>query len=216
MKKRPTLVGLFSFGGLWGKGPQWALPLLAHLAGGLMSRPAVSGPAGAWPWHQIACQISRPQAAYPCAPAARNAGKGPACGALAGGVEIAAPQGRRGAAWTRPQTGAAGERPACRQPRLGRCKRRGAGGGYAGRRGRRQSRACKASAAGGAGRHGWPERRRPGRRGGRPHSPHTVGAGPPRSTCAATGTGEEQSKARCKRPRRGLALLCGGVPPCNG
>lgn len=40
MKKRPTFVGLFSFGGLWGKGPQWALPLLAHLAGGLMSRPA--------------------------------------------------------------------------------------------------------------------------------------------------------------------------------
>ena len=55
-----------------------------------------------------------------------------------------------------------------------------------------------------------------GRRGGRPHSPHTVGAGPPRSTCAATGTGEEQCKARCKRPRRGLALHCGGVPPCNG
>ena len=123
-----------------------------------------SGPAGAWPWHQIACQISRPQAAYPCAPAARNAGKGPACGALAGGVEIAAPQGRRGAAWTRPRTGAAGERPACRQPRLGRRRRRGAGGGYAGRRGRRQSRACKASAAGVAGRHGWPERRRPDRK----------------------------------------------------
>lgn len=40
MKKRPTSVGLFSFGGLWGKGPQWALPLLVHLAGDLMSRPA--------------------------------------------------------------------------------------------------------------------------------------------------------------------------------
>lgn len=48
-----------ALGGLWGKGPQWALPLLVHLAGGLMSRPAASGPAGAWPWHQIAGQIPR-------------------------------------------------------------------------------------------------------------------------------------------------------------
>lgn len=57
---------------------------------------------------------------------------------------------------------------------------------------------------------------RPGRRRGRPHSPHRVGAGPRRSTDAATGAGEEQSKARRRRPRRGLALLCGGVPPRNG
>lgn len=48
-----------ALGGLWGKGPQWALPLLVHLAGGLMSRPAASGPVGAWPWHQIAGQIPR-------------------------------------------------------------------------------------------------------------------------------------------------------------
>lgn len=142
--------------------------------------------------------------------------KGPACGALAGGVQIAAPQGWREAARPRPRRGAVGERPASRQPRLGRRRRRGAGGGYAGRRGRRQSLASKASAGGVAGRQGWPERRRPGRRGGRPHSPHRVGAGPPRSTYAATGEGEEQRKARCKRPRRGLALRCGGVPPSNG
>lgn len=49
-----------------------------------------------------------------------------------------------------------------------------------------------------------------GRRGGRPHSPHRVGAGPPRSTCAATGTGEEQCKARRAAPQGlGLALRRG-------
>ena len=123
-----------------------------------------------------------PQRAYLCAPAARNAGKGPACGALAGGVQTAAPRRGKGCS-SSPQPG----------PRLG----WGA-----------------APPARGPGPLRPPGGR--GRRGGRPHSPHTVGAGPPRSTCAATGTGEEQSKARCKRPRRGLALLCGGVPPCNG
>lgn len=51
-----------------------------------------------------------------------------------------------------------------------------------------------------------------GRRGGRPHSPHTVGAGPPRSTCAATGTGEEQCKARCKRPVGAWPCIAEGCP----
>lgn len=212
MKKRPTLVGLFSFGGPCPReGRGIPFPYLAHAGAGVILSQPLRLDRSPRVWH------SRPQAAYPCAPAARNAGKGPACGALAGGVEIAAPQGRRGAAWTRPRTGAAGERPACRQPRLGRRRRRGAGGGYAGRRGRRQSRASKASAAGGAGRHGWPERRRPGRRGGRPHSPHTVGAGPPRSTYAAAGEGEEQSKARRAAPQGlGLALRKGAPEQRSG
>lgn len=61
---------------------------------------------------------------------------------------------------------------------------------------------------------GVPERRRPGRRRGRPQSPHVVGAGPRRSTYAATGEGKEQSKAR--RRRLVLALLCGRGAPSNG
>ena len=74
-----------ALGGLWGKGPQWALPLLVHLAGGLMSRPAER------PRRGLALASDRrsdtpPQRAYLRAPAARKAGKGPACGALAGGV----------------------------------------------------------------------------------------------------------------------------------
>lgn len=96
-----------------------------------------------------------PQRAYLCAPAARKAGTGPACGALAGGVQIAAPRRGKGCS-SSPQPG----------PRLG----WGA-----------------APPARGPGPLRPPEGR--GRRGGRPHSPHTVGAGPPRSTCAATGTG---------------------------
>lgn len=111
-----------------------------------------------------------------CAPAARKAGTGPACGALAGGVQIAAPRRGKGCS-SSPQPG----------PRLG----WGA-----------------APPARGPGPLRPPEGR--GRRGGRPHSPHTVGAGPPRSTCAAPGTGEEQCKARRAAPQGlGLALRRG-------
>lgn len=45
-----------------------------------------------------------PQRAYLCAPAARKAGKGPACGALAGGVQIAAPRRGKGCS-SSPQPG---------------------------------------------------------------------------------------------------------------
>lgn len=56
---------------------------------------------------------------------------------------------------------------------------------------------------------GVPQRRRPGRRRGRPQSPHIVGAGPRRSTDAAPSAGKEQSKAARSAHRRCLALLCG-------
>lgn len=64
-----------------------------------------------------------PQRAYLCAPAARKAGKGPACGALAGGVQIAAP----------PQGQGLQQQPAAGAPaRLGgRHPQRGAPGRYA-------------------------------------------------------------------------------------
>lgn len=117
-----------------------------------------------------------PQRAYLCAPAARKAGTGPACGALAGGVQTAAPRRGKGCS-SSPQPG----------PRLG----WGA-----------------APPARGPGPLRPPAGR--GRRGGRPHSPHRVGAGPPRSTCAAPGTGEEQCKARRAAPQGlGLALRRG-------
>lgn len=167
-----------ALGGLWGKGPQWALPLLVHLAGGLMSRPAER------PRRGLALASDRrsdtpPQRAYLRAPAARNAGKGPACGALAGGVQIAAPRRGKGCS-SSPQPG----------PRLG----WGA-----------------APPARGPGPLRPPEGR--GRRGGRPHSPHFVGAGPPRSTCAATGTGEEQCKAGpTARPAGAWPCIAEGCP----
>ena len=120
-----------------------------------------------------------PQRAYLCAPAARNAGKGPACGALAGGVQIAAPRRGKGCS-SSPQPG----------PRLG----WGA-----------------APPARGPGPLRPPEGR--GRRGGRPHSPHRVGAGPPRSTCAAPGTGEEQCKAGpSARPAGAWPCIAEGCP----
>lgn len=120
-----------------------------------------------------------PQRAYLCAPAARKAGKGPACGALAGGVQIAAPRRGKGCS-SSPQPG----------PRLG----WGA-----------------APPARGPGPLRPPEGR--GRRGGRPHSPHFVGAGPPRSTCAATGTGEEQCKAGpAARPTGAWPCIAEGCP----
>lgn len=69
-------------------------------------------------------------------------------------------------------------------------------GRYAVRRERRQSRVARPAPQAWPGWQGWPKRRRTGRRRGRPHSPHIVGAGPRRSTDAATGEGEERGKAR--------------------
>ena len=99
-------------------------------------------------------------------------------------------------------------------PRLGwggRHPQRGAPGRYAGRRVRRQSRAAWPAPQAWPGWQGWPKRRRPGRRRGRPHSPHRVGAGPRRSTCAATGAGLAGGKAREAAPQGlGLAARLGG------
>ena len=99
--------------------------------------------------------------------------------------------------------GASGRSPEAQAPK----------GRYAGRRVRRQSRAARPAPQAWPGWQGWPERRRPGRRGGRPHSPHIVGAGPPRSTCAATGTGEEQCKAGpSARPAGAWPCIAEGCP----
>ena len=93
----------------------------------------------------------------------------------------------------------------------GRHPQRGAPGRYAGRRVRRQSRAAWPAPQAWPGWQGWPKRRRPGRRRGRPHSPHRVGAGPRRSTCAATGAGLAGGKAREAAPQGlGLAARLGG------
>lgn len=128
-------------------------------------------------------------------PAARECAGGGACAASArGGLNCGPPQGQG----RRPQ-GAA---------RLGRWKRRGPRPRYAGRRVRRQSRAARPAPQAWPGWQGWPECRRPGRRGGRPHSPHIVGAGPPRSTNAATGAGLAGGKAREAAPQ-GLGLAAG-------
>ena len=138
---------------------------------------------------------SRPQAAFPAPRRARMRGEGGACAASArGGLNCGPPQGQG----RRPQ-GAA---------RLGRWKRRGPRPRYAGRRVRRQSRAARPAPQAWPGWQGWPECRRPGRRGGRPHSPHIVGAGPPRSTNAATGAGLAGGKAREAAPQ-GLGLAAG-------
>ena len=167
-----------ALGGLWGKGPQGALPLLAHLAGGLMSRPAAGGPAGAWPWHQIAGQIPRRSGRNPAPQPPAKRAKAPLAGPSGRRSNCGPPQGQ--GLHSSPQPG----------PRLG----WGA-----------------APPARGPGPLRPPEGR--GRRGGRPHSPHTVGAGPPRSTCAATGTGEEQCKAGpAARPAGAWPCIAEGCP----
>lgn len=111
-----------ALGGLWGKGPQWALPLLVHLAGGLMSRPAASGPVGAWPCIAEGCprataggQLDQdaPQARpwpphYPGQPpqgdgrgGRRHAAQGgQGCGPQAAGGGWDGPEGRTGAPTT--------------------------------------------------------------------------------------------------------------------
>ena len=171
-----------ALGGLWGKGPQWALPLLVHLAGGLMSRPAER------PRRGLALASDRrsdtpPQRAYLCAPAARKAGKGPACGALAGGVQIAAP----------PQGQGLQQQPAAGAP-----ARLGGGTPSEGPRA-----ATPARRAGPEGRTA-------------PQPPLCGGrAAPEHLRRNRHGGGAMQGRASGP-PRRGLALHCGGVPPCNG
>lgn len=175
-----------------------------------------SGPAGAWPWHQIACQISRPQAAFPCAPAARNAGKGPACGALAGGVEIAAPQGRRGAAWTRPQLGPQASAPPADSPGLAAAGGEGLAaatpGGEGGGRAGPARPAPQAWPGGTAGRSA------ADRAGGAdgPTAPTQWGPGRPGAPAPQPARGRSKARPAASGPAGGLALLCGGVPPCNG
>ena len=86
----------------------------------------------------------------------------------------------------------------------GRHPQRGAPGRYAGRRVRRQSRAARPAPQAWPGWQGWPERRRPGRRGGRPQSPHLWGPGRPGAPAPRPARG--RSKAR---------PAAGGLPwPC--
>lgn len=86
----------------------------------------------------------------------------------------------------------------------GRNPQRGAPGRYAGRRVRRQSRAARPAPQAWPGWQGWPERRRPGRRGGRPQSPHLWGPGRPGAPAPRPARG--RSKAR---------PAAGGLPwPC--
>ena len=142
---------------------------------------------------------TRPQAAHPRAPAARGAdkgrdpqsGQGPNARRLNCGRARAAPQRAR----TPPRGLAAGRRER---------------GGAATPGGPSAGRAAPARAEPQAGQRGAAGRSqaRPGRRRGRPHSPHRVGAGPRRSTDAATGEGEERGKAARSAPPKG-AWPCG-------
>ena len=154
---------------------------------------------------------SRPQAAFPRAPPRANARGGGACAASArGGLNCGPPQRREPNDRRKPgeslppaggrapegRLGASGRSPEAQAPK----------GRYAGRRVRRQSRAARPAPQAWPGWQGWPECRRPGRRGGRPHSPHIVGAGPPRSTCAATERGLCPGQGPRSGPLAGLAL----------
>lgn len=179
------------------RGPRRLIPLCR--AGDRLSRAARSAVhftldrrSQAWP--------SRPQAAFPRAPAARNARIGRTCAALARGVKIAGP--RRGkAAGRRARPGLAAGRREGRAPAT-------PGGPSAGRAAPAQAEP-QAGQRGAAGR----SQARPGRRRGRPHSPHFVGAGPRRSTCAATGAGEEQCKAGpTVRPAGAWPCIAEGCP----
>ena len=186
--------------------------------------PATVGPR--WPGHRQARPplvggICRPARGlpWPCRPVQRPAFP------PAGGVPRAPPRanarGRRRLrrqcarrSQMRPPAGAraaAAARSRCPGSAGGRHPQRGAPGRYAGRRVRRQSRAAWPAPQAWPGWQGWPKRRRPGRRRGRPHSPHRVGAGPRRSTCAATGAGLAGGKAREAAPQGlGLAARLGG------
>lgn len=127
--------------------------------------------------------------------ATRNAGK-----ALTRGVKIAAAHG------TRPEGADAAPRLGGGTPQRG---------GAATPGGPSAGRAAPARAEPQAGQRGAAGRSqaRPGRRRGRPHSPHRVGAGPRRSTDAATGAGEEQSKAAPQaRPAGAWPCFAEGYP----
>ena len=114
--------------------------------------------------------------------------------ASARGVQIAAPQGWRGAARPSPR-GGAGERPASRQPRLGRRRRRGAGGGYA------SPTAQRAGA---------------GQTPANAHQPHTVGRARAAAPPPQPARGRSGARPHGVRPLAGLALRRGRVPPSNG
>lgn len=132
----------------------------------------------------------------------------------------------RAASKLRPRTGRAerlgqgpGQGPQAREARTPPAARRrdAAAGGAATPGGPSGGRAAAAQAAPQAGQRGAAGRRQalPGRRGGRPHSPHSWGPGRPGAPTPQPARG--RSKARpAERPRRGLALLCGRVPPSNG
>lgn len=155
-----------------------------------------SGPAGAWPWHQIACQISRRSGVLlrpsrpPCGRGSE--GRKARCD-LCGRRLNCRPAGLAGSGLDKAPEGAAGERPASRQPRLGRRRRRGAGGGYA--------RPPQAGGAGGA---------------DGPTAPTQWGPGRPGAPTPQPARGRSKARPHEVRPLAGLALLCGGVPPSNG
>lgn len=114
--------------------------------------------------------------------------------ASARGVQIAAPQGWRGAARPSP-SGGAGERPASRQPRLGRRRRRGAGGGYA-------SPTAQRAGAGQTPAHA--------------HQPHTVGRARADAPTPQPSAGCDRGKAARSAPACGLGLAAGTGGPRYG
>lgn len=198
-----------------------------HRAGHPLDRLTLAGiPAG-----KAAAGAAQPPARrlpWPCRPADRPAIP------PAGGVLRAPPRAKRGeggacrrqcARRYRLPPAAAARAEQAAQPRSELAARRGASARGAARRGasdERQREPRGAATPGGecvgrAERHalrrrrwacwrGWPERRRPGRRRGRPQSPHIVGAGPRRSTYAAPSAGCSRGKAARSAHRRCLAL----------
>lgn len=175
MKKRPTLVGLFSFGGPCPReGRGISFPYLAHAgAGGSCHSPCgLTGSPGS------GTPARRRRTPAPQPPAMRA--KGPSLlGPLRAAYRLRPPAGARAAAAARSRGpgSAGGAAPPARGP--------GPLRPPAGR----------------------------GRRRGRPHSPHIVGAGPRRSTNAATGAGEEQCKAGpAARPAGAWPCIAEGYP----
>ena len=95
----------------------------------------------------------------------------------------------------------------------GRHPQRGAPGRYAGRRVRRQSRAARPAPQAWPGWRGWPERRRPGRRGGRPQSPHEWGPGRPGAPAPQPVRGRSNARPGHRPAPQGLGLaLRRGAP----
>lgn len=95
----------------------------------------------------------------------------------------------------------------------GRHPQRGAPGRYAGRRVRWQSRAARPAPQAWPGWQGWPERRRPGRRGGRPQSPHEWGPGRPGAPAPQPARGRSNARPGLWPAPQGLGLaLRRGAP----